>query len=292
MLKKLLVIVVFCFFVSGCDMFMPQKVEKKTYEELPIIKGVLLAQVNDWAIGTQDFRDQLDALKTLYPEADVTDPEIQKRILQELVNFEILAQEAELRGLDKEKDVQDAVKNFKRTFLAQKILENIAKETIVTDVEIRNFYDSNKLSLREPEERKIREIVVLTESEAKNILIRLIQGESFSRLALDYSIADSKNKGGDLGYLAVNPEEKFQKFWEEAFTKEKGGVSNYFRSPDGKYYIIKVEDIRGGEVKPLSEVRENIEEHLRRIKIERKKEDVIFNAKQKFKVIVNENLLD
>jgi len=271
---------------------MPQKVEKKTYEELPIIKGVLLAQVNDWAIGTQDFRDQLDALKTLYPEADVTDPEIQKRILQEMVNFEILAQEAELRGLDKEKDVQDAVKNFKRTFLAQKILENIAKETIVTDVEIRNFYDSNKLSLREPEERKIREIVVLTESEAKNILIRLIQGESFSRLALDYSIADSKNKGGDLGYLAVNPEEKFQKFWEEAFTKEKGGVSNYFRSPDGKYYIIKVEDIRGGEVKPLNEVRENIEEHLRRIKIERKKEDVIFNAKQKFKVIVNENLLD
>ena len=291
MFKKLLVLVVLCFFLSGCDTLMPEKVDTKTYD-VPTIKGRLLAQVNDWAIGTQDFRDQLDALKTLYPEADITEPEIQKRILQELVNFEILAQEAEVRGLDKSKDVVDAVKNFKRTFLAQKILENLAKEAVVTDVEVRNFYDSNKLSLREPEERRVSEIVVRSESEAKNILIRLIQGESFSRLAREYSIVDSKTKGGDLGYLSVDPNEKFQKFWEEVFTREEGGTSNYFRSPEGQYYIIKVEDIKGGVVKPLSEVRDDIEELLRRTKLEQVKEDIVFNAKQKFKVVVNENLLD
>ncbi len=290
MLKRGLILLILSFlFVIGCDLYGPIEVKEKKVST-PSINGPLLAQVNDWAIGTEDFRNQLQALKTLFPEADINDPETKKKVLQEIVNLEILAQEAESRGIDREKDVVDAIRNFERTLLAQKMMEDMERDITVTEIEIQNFYDSNKLDLVEPEERKIREIVVPTESDARDILVNLLQGESFALLASRRSIADSKNQGGDLGYITVDPAKKFQRFWQEAFTTEAGEVSTYFKGPDG-YYIVKVEDIRGGKVRPLREVRYDIEKLLRNIKLGKKREDVIFNAKQKLNIVVNENLL-
>jgi peptidyl-prolyl cis-trans isomerase C len=290
--KKSLVLFVLCLSLTivGCDVYGPPKVkEPKVYA--PPIKGMLLAQVDDWSIGTQDFREQLESLKTLYPKMDVDSPEVKKTILQELVSVEILAKEAERKGLDKEPDVLKAIRDFKRTLLFQRMLEDIGRGEIVTDVEVRNFYDSNKLNLRDPEERRVREIVVSTETEAKDILVRLLQGESFSRLASSYSKSASRSEGGDLGYIMADPTKKFTKFWDEAFSKGEGETSSYFKGPDG-YYIIKVEDIRGGKVKSLSEVRSDIEKLLRQMKIDKKKEDIIFDAKQRYNIVINENLLD
>lgn len=104
-------------------------------------------------------------------------------------------------------------------------------------------------------------------------------------------MADSKDKGGDLGYLSPEPKERFEKFWQEAFTKDKGSITSYFKGPKG-YYILKVEDVKGGKVTPLKEVKDRIKDHLRREKINKKREDVIYNAKQRMKIIINDALLD
>jgi peptidyl-prolyl cis-trans isomerase C len=298
MLKRFLIVAVAFFFVAGCDKLTGNGLEDEPAIQQTPIKGALLAQVNDWAIGTVDFEDKLDALKTLLPPeviAELDDVDTKKKILQELVNFEILAQEAESRGLDKEQDVLDAVKNFRRNFLAQKILGDLYKEVTVPEVEIENFYDMNKGLFREPETRRVREIVVSTEAEAKNILIQLLQGQSFAGLARTYSIGKEKNQGGDLGELTIDEDtintQKFPAFWRTVVTTEEGKSSSYFKGPEG-FYLIKVEKVTGGDVKPLSGVRDNIREHLKGIQANRKKEDIIYSAKQKMKVVVNEDLLD
>jgi peptidyl-prolyl cis-trans isomerase C len=293
MFKKVLIIAILTVFILGCDVLFPKKDKPGPdfSSAPPAVKGTLLAQVNDWAIGTGDFSDQLEALKTLYPNVDIGSKDAKKRILEELIDFEILAQYAETKGLDKDKDVMEAVKNFKRTFLAQKMLEEISRKVTITDVEVQNFYNSNRLNLREPEERKIREIIVRTESQAKDIVIKSLQGQSFSSLAKEYSIADSKRKNGDLGYLSVDPQERFQKFWEEAFTTEEGKISNYFQGPKG-YYILKVEDKRGGKEKPLTELKSTIREYLRREKMDKEKSDIINAAREKFNVVINESLVN
>ncbi len=300
MFKRILVLAALSILLIGCPNFGGSKNGGEAPVKRSPIKGSLLAQVNDWAVGTVDFREKLDALKTIIPAEEglreqFEDPETQKRILQELVNFEILAQVAESKGMGRENDVMDAVKNFKRNFLAQKMLGEIYKDITITSVEIENFYSENKGLFSEAETRKIREIVVTSEAQAKDIMIRLLQGENFSSLARSYSIAPTKSKGGDLGNLKIDErttrEKKFPNFWRTAVTTDEGKASSYFKSPDGRYYIIQVDKVKRGDVRPLSEVRGEIEEHLKGVQANVKKEDIIANAKEKFKVIINQDLL-
>lgn len=300
MFKKFLTVAVLCLFIIGCKGLFGNKPPAEEEVVRTPIKGALLAQVNDWSIGTVDFNEKLEALVQLLPDDptvrnQLNDKETKKKILQELVNFEILAQEAEGRGLDKEPDVIDAVKNFKRNFLAQKMLGDIYKDITVTEMEVQQFYDTNKTLFRAPESRQVREIVVAAESDAKNILIRLLQGESFASLARTYSIAPSKDQGGDLGNLTIDDvtvnNQKFPAFWKAAVTTEEGKTSSYFKGPDG-YYLIKVEKVQGGTVKALSEVKTDIQDYLKQGQVNKKKEDIIATAKQKMKVIISEDLLE
>ncbi len=296
MVRKILILTILSTLVLGCDVFLPKKDDEDTsttefIATPPPVKGMLLAQVNDWAIGTGDFKEQLKTLKTLYPQIDVADRDAKRKILADLVDFEILAQHAETKGMDQEPDVMKAVKDFKRTYLAQKLLEQLSKKVIVTEREIQQYYNSNKLNLREPEERKVREVVVSTEAEAKEIGVKLLQGESFSILARQRSTADSKRQSGDLGYLTLDPNTRFDKFWEKVFTTEEGEVSNHFRGPKG-YYIIKVEAIRGGKEKPLSNIKDDIKEFLRQEKIAKEKGSIVSDARQKFDVKINQHLLN
>lgn len=293
MYKKIGVMLCAVVFLLGCEKIFPKKAVEvqKTAQKLSI-KGPLLAQVDDWALGLGDFRDKLEALKTLQPQMNIEDPKYKKNILQELINLEIIAQEAKKRGLDRERDFLEALEDFKRSLLVQKMNEQTAADVAVTDVEAQNFYDTNKLGFTEPEERKIREIVVSTEVEAKDIMIRLLQGEDFVQLAKERSIAATKNAGGDLGYLKPDPKQKFQKFWEESFTKAKGQTSSYFKGEDGNFYIVKVEDIKGGKARPFAEVKEDIKKYLRQDAIGKKIEELISKARQKMKIVINQDLLD
>jgi len=294
--KKVIIAVLLIIFFCGCDKIMPKKQVKPTEGpkdiQPPPISGELLAQVENWAIGVEDFKDTLDAIRIAFPDEPIEDVATKKAILNDLVTSEILAREAEAQGLDKDEDVIDALRAYRRTLLDQMIREKIVRNITVTDIEVENFYNDNKTRLREPEERKVREILVPTETQAKDILIRLLQGESFTALAKNYSTAPSRSKSGDLGYIsAVDAEKKSRKFLDEVFTKEKGEHSGYFKTDDG-YYIIKVEDIRGGKVKPLSDMRDDIKEYLRQEKFAKRINDTVSNTKKKLHVIINEHLLE
>ncbi|MCF7877709.1 MAG: peptidyl-prolyl cis-trans isomerase [Candidatus Omnitrophica bacterium] len=285
------------FLFLGCDKIIPvipTSDNQSKQESTPSIKGPLLAKVNGWAMGLDDFRQRLDALQAMAPEGQ-RDQELtsqdKKSILQELVNVQILSKVAKERGINKDRDVKQAVENFKKSLLVQKLRENITKDVVVTDAEIENFYNTNRLAFQRPEERRVREIVVSSESQAKNILIRLLQGENFSVVARAVSNSESASKGGDLGYITPQPEERFQKFWEVAFTTDEGETSSYFKGPEG-YYIVKVEDIRGGGAQPLNEVKDQIRQYLKSQKIQTKIEDIIYETKQRLKVTVNEYLIE
>ena len=79
-------------------------------------------------------------------------------------------------------------------------------------------------------------ILVEKESLAKEILERIKKGESFAKLAEQYSTDGSRRRGGDLGFfgkgMMVKP------FEEAAFALEKGQVSGLVKTQFG-YHIIK-----------------------------------------------------
>lgn len=79
-------------------------------------------------------------------------------------------------------------------------------------------------------------ILVEKESLAKEILERIKKGESFSKLAEQYSIDGSRRRGGDLGSFGKGV--MVREFENAAFALNKGDVSGIVRTQFG-YHIIK-----------------------------------------------------
>jgi peptidyl-prolyl cis-trans isomerase C len=79
-------------------------------------------------------------------------------------------------------------------------------------------------------------ILVKTETEAKNIKVRLEKGEKFGSLAKNISLCPSGKNGGDLGTFARG--KMVKDFEKAAFTLEKGQISGPVKTQFG-YHIIK-----------------------------------------------------
>jgi len=283
--------IVFLFSFVSCRNILPSKKETKS-SDIKTINGPLLAQVDSWRIGLDDFDKRLEVLAPLAKQqkVDINGYDFKSKVLQELVRTVLLAELAESKGLGKEKDVVNALAQYKQTFLAQKIISDATKDIDVTDVEIENFYDQNKKYFKKPAEIKVREIVVNDKNTANGLYIRILQGESFSSLAKQYSKAKSALKGGDLGYISYS-KDKPKKFWEMISALDKGELSSVFKGEDRKYYIVKVEDKKEGTVTPLSDVRNDISNALKSDKVSKKVEELVNSAKSKANVVINEDLL-
>ncbi len=79
-------------------------------------------------------------------------------------------------------------------------------------------------------------ILVEKQSVAQEIKTKLSSGESFSKLAQQYSIDVSKKRGGDLGLFGRGVMVK--EFEKAAFALQKGQISPIVKTQFG-YHIIK-----------------------------------------------------
>ncbi|MBI4174206.1 MAG: peptidylprolyl isomerase [Candidatus Aenigmarchaeota archaeon] len=82
-------------------------------------------------------------------------------------------------------------------------------------------------------------ILVKTENDAKIVLQRALKGESFAKLAEEFSTDSSKRRGGDLGYFGRG--RMVRNFENAAFALEKGQVSQPVKTEFG-WHLIKVTD--------------------------------------------------
>jgi parvulin-like peptidyl-prolyl isomerase len=118
---------------------------------------------------------------------------------------------------------------------------------------IQTYYNEHKEEFRQPEKRQIQyatfpvtptaEDSVSQYEFAEELLMRLEEGEEFSKLAEIYSEDQgTKTKGGDLGFFKRGAMVKA--FEEAAFGADKGETVGPVKSPFG-LHIIKVEDKKG-----------------------------------------------
>ncbi len=89
------------------------------------------------------------------------------------------------------------------------------------------------------QEIRASHILVKTENDAKVILSRIQKGESFAKLAEEFSMDSSKRRGGDLGYFGRG--RMVRAFENAAFALEKGQVSQPVKTEFG-WHLIKVTD--------------------------------------------------
>lgn len=293
--NKTLLLLSMAVILFGCDKLFPKKIKPTSLNSKTAIevKGTVVAKVNNQPITLEDLNAEVESFNAYVPKdrpndkIDTRDKKIDY-LRNEMVRKALLAQTAIDRGLDRKEELQKALENFKQSLLVAELMRVETANIEVTSAEIEDYYNRSKEQLKEPEERYIREIVLPTESQAKEVLIQLLQGADFSSLAQEKSIAASAKSGGDLGY--IKKEVKSPQFDAAAFSPslEIGKISNYFKGPEG-YYILKLEGKREGKVKSLSELWDDIKTGLTFLKQQQKIEELIAKLSREAKVEVIES---
>lgn len=206
------------------------------------------------------------------------------KLIDELVQRELLVQDAKQKQLDKTPELLEKLESLKNSLLSQADIQNFLKTNPITDAEIKAEYDS-KVGGENKNEFKARHILVKTEDEAKKIIAELGKGAKFEELADKHSI-DNATKGGDLGWFA--PNQMVQPFSEAVAALENGKYSQApVQTPFGWHVILR-EDSRQATPPPLEAVKEQISPYLQRKKIQTMLEGLRSQAKVEILVPVTE----
>jgi peptidyl-prolyl cis-trans isomerase C len=89
---------------------------------------------------------------------------------------------------------------------------------------------------------KAAHILVKTEEEAKSLLLRIQKGESFEKLAQEFSLCPSRKRGGSLGEFGRG--QMVKEFEHAVFNAKKGQIVGPVKTQFG-WHLIKVEDVWG-----------------------------------------------
>ncbi len=296
-LKKGLIygVFLFCLFLFGCDKIpfistlFPTQVKKQEIvtSEAPQTGGTVLAKVDNWVLTLEDFNQKAQALQQLSPDFKVENFDEKKVLLDQLIQQQLLVKDAKLRGLDRKKEVASAVEDFRSGLLVSQIIALLTDDVTVDSKEIENYYNQFKDSFKDPSQWRVREIVLPTMEQANQVLIEALRGADFANLATQYSKSASASKGGDLGFIE---KAKFPQLEAVLSSLEVGSVSNVVKGPDG-FYIVKLEEKKGGKEQKLSDVWDQIKKGLTAVKQNEKLQDYIAKLRQNAKIEIHEDLL-
>lgn len=219
----------------------------------------VLAKIGDWSITLDELKKQEKAAQDMV--AQQNNPNVKynlptAQLLDMIVEQQLLYREALRQGMDKDPKISQQLTEARKLILSQNLQNQLVKDINVTDEEITNFYNdnNNKPLFYEPTEYKFSQIVVDTEDQAKTILGQLTQGGNFTE------IANSQSKIKPDGNYLTEDKLSFDKLKDVLKALDVGTFSTTFKGPDG-FYIIKLEDKKGGKVKELTdEVKKGIKD--------------------------------
>ena len=184
----------------------------------------------------------------------------------ELVNREVVAQEAQRSGMAKKPEVQTQMEMARQEIMVGAYLRDWVQKHPVSDDEVQKEYERAKAQTGDKEYRA-RHILVDSEDEAKKLLGELKKGTSFSELAQKNSKdTGSKDRGGDLDW---NVPAAFDKTFSEAMVGlEKGKYTEAPVHTRFGYHIIQLDDVRQTRFPAFAEVKPRIQQQLTQQKIE------------------------
>ena len=164
-----------------------------------------------------------------------------RAILDNLITQEVVAQEADRKGLAKNPDVRTQLDLVRQQVLAQALFQDYIKTHPIKDEEMLAEYNRVKAT-RGDKEYKARHILVDKEDEAKEIIAKLKKGEKFEDLAKQSKDPGSKDRGGDLDW---NPPTTFVKPFSDALVKlEKGKYTEAPVQTQFGWHVIQLDDVR------------------------------------------------
>jgi peptidyl-prolyl cis-trans isomerase C/foldase protein PrsA len=208
-------------------------------EEMIIIKR---AEELHLSISPEELDEAVREIQEEYPQEDFED-----MFLKKAISFEAWKE------------------RLGKRLLVEKVMrKELLQEDSISIEEMRDYYSKHREEWSRGEEIRARHILLSTEDQAKKVLHSLQNGEAFTTLARQHSIAPEARFDGDLGYVVRG--ELPSSMEAPLFELEPGEVSSVVKTPYG-FHIFQVVEKRKTPVP-------NIEASVERIKQEILKERI------------------
>lgn len=194
---------------------------------------------------------------------EVIEDNVQREIKDRFGDRLTLIKTLQERGKTYESFRQDIKDQFIEAVMRNR---NVPRDILVSPHRIEQYYSTNSAKYQIQDQVKLRMIVLEKARHqtdvlklAKEIIAKLGEGASFAEMAGVYSDGSQAREGGSWGWVEKNVlREDLSKV---AFGLAGGQHSGIIEKPEG-VYIMFVEEARPAHVKPLEEVRDEIEKTL------------------------------
>jgi peptidyl-prolyl cis-trans isomerase C len=265
----------------------------------------VLARVGEHTITLGDYAaalqhmDQFDRLRYSAPAR-------RRELLSEMIDVQLLADEARKRGYDKDPLAEQEVREILRDALLERAREGTPAPTEIPAPEVQAYFDAHRADFHDPERRRVSAVVLSNANAASAALetAKKATPEQWGEL-VRHASTDGQAKGdgpvdlaGDLGFVSppgdprgVNarvPEEVRSAVFELAAA---GDVLQRVVPAGGKFYVVKLESKTEARDRTLQEAERSIRVKLAQDKVRAKEDALIEQLRKQYPVEIDEAAL-
>jgi parvulin-like peptidyl-prolyl isomerase len=273
----------------------------------PELARRVLAKVGDREITLGDFAatlERMDPFERLrYQSADR-----RKQLLDELIDLELLAQEARRRGLDQQPETQERVRQMLRDELLAQVRATAPSPNDISEADARRYYDEHRDDFREPERRRVAHIALGSEAEARAVLEKALTASpaDWGKLVAEKS-RDGKTKpseslppelAGDLGIVGPPGHPRGQNprvpepLREAVFEIDKvGGVLHRPIAAAGGFHVVRMTGKTDARDRTFADAERSIRVALVQEKIRSREAELEAELKKKYPITIDEQQL-
>ena len=224
-----------------------------------------LATVNGRPISALSLENVVRQIGT---EGEAPDRE---RILGELIDLEILTQEAEKLSLGEEPEIAAALRLQYTQTMANAYLAATGDAMEVSEEDLRAEYERQTANL-DREEYRASHILLETEEAAQAVIDELAGGADFAALAAERSIDPAGDTGGDLGWFQAGS--MVPEFTAAVASMEVGETSDAPVQSDFGWHVIRLDDKRESALPDYESVKPGLTNLVLRDRLARKVEEL------------------
>ena len=196
-----------------------------------------VAVVDGTPISRVAYDDYLKGLLRGKPAADVTAEE-KNQVLDQMINTQLVAAQADKDGLEKDPDVATRIALVRTQIMADAAAQKYIKNHEPTDQELHAAYDA----ATDKTEYHASHILVASKEKAVQLIKKIKGGAKFEDLAKANSTDNSKANGGDLGWFTTA--RMVKPFGDAVKGLKKGEITPEPVQTQYGWHIIRLEDTR------------------------------------------------
>jgi parvulin-like peptidyl-prolyl isomerase len=267
----------------------------------------VLAKVGDRTITLGDYAATLERMDQ-FDRLRYQSPERRKELLEEIIDAELLAQDARQKKLDQQPETQQAIRQILRDALLAEARRGLPAPAEIPADEVRAYFESHRDDFREPERRRVAHIVVKDKDTANKVMSLAKKanarewGELFQRNSLDApkkgAPAPPLELSGDLGIVGPPGDSRGDNPRVPAAVRaavfELAAAGDVLGRPvqaEGGFHVVRLVGKTDAHERSLSDADRSIRVALLQAKIAEREKKLEDDLRAQFPVTVDEQAL-